>query len=176
MLTTLYYSLAIVAYLIFFIQFTISMLGGTDLDMDIDFDGDGVGDLSWGDIFSFKGIIHFFMGFAGWLSLMSYTSTVSWYDYLIAITLGILFVIILFYVGVALLKLKHEPVGQTSEDFIGHKGVITIVCKDEPNAYYITVPDFGGQDIKVYSSTPTSYKLGDEVMISNADSVKYYIS
>ena len=57
MLTTIYYSLAIAAYSIFLIQFIIAVTGGSDLDMDIAFDGDGVGDLSCGDIFSFKGII-----------------------------------------------------------------------------------------------------------------------
>ena len=75
MLTTIYYSLAILAYSIFLTQFVISMLGGSDMDTDIDFDGDGFGELSWSDIFSFKGIIHFLMGFAGWLSLRSMNFT-----------------------------------------------------------------------------------------------------
>lgn len=172
MLTTIYYSLAIVAYSIFLIQFIISVCGCTDLDMDIDFDGDGISDMSWGDIFSFKGIIHFLMGFAGWLSLISYTGTVVWYDYLIAIALGIVFVVVLMYVGLLLLRLKHEPVGQTTQDYLGHKGVISIVS-DEENAYYVTMQDFGGYELKVYSNE--KYKLGDEVIINSYTDGKYFI-
>ena len=172
MLTTIYYSLAIVAYSIFLIQFIISVCGGTDIDMDIDFDGDGIGDMSWGDIFSFKGIIHFLMGFAGWLSLISYTGTVVWYDYLIAIALGIVFVVVLMYVGLLLLRLKHEPAGQTTQDYLGHKGVISIVS-DEENAYYVTMQDFGGYELKVYSNE--KYKLGDEVIINSYTDGKYFI-
>jgi len=174
MLTTIYYSLAIIAYSIFLIQFFIAMFGGTDFDTDIDFDGDGFGDLSWGDILSFKGIIHFLMGFAGWLSLVSYNGTLVWYDYLIAIVLGIAFTVILFYIGILLLKLRHEPVGQTPEDFIGHKGVVSIVCTDEENAYYVNIPDFNGQEIKVYSLNE-KHKLGDEVIIISADNGKFYV-
>ena len=173
MLTTFYYSLAIAAYSIFLIQFIISMCGGTDLDTDIDFDGDGFSDLSWGDIFSFKGIIHFLMGFAGWLSLSSYTGTVAWYDYFIAFALGIVFVIVLMYVGILLLRLKHEPTGQTAQDYLGHKGIVTIVSEEE-NVYYIAMQDFCGYELKVYS-TGDKYKLGDEVIINSFNDGKYYI-
>lgn len=174
MLTSIYYSLAIVAYSIFLIQFIISMCGGTDLDMDIDFDGDGFGDLSWGDIFSFKGIIHFLMGFAGWLSLTSYNGTIAWYDYLIAIALGIGFVIGLMYLGLLLLKLKHEPSGQTPQDYLGHKGIVTIVSEEE-NAYYVTMQDFCGYELKAYSIDGNKYKTGDEVIINSFNDGKYYI-
>lgn len=174
MLTTIYYSLAIIAYSIFLVQFIMAMCGGTDLDMDIDFDGDGIGDLSWGDIFSFKGLIHFLMGFAGWLSLSSLNGGIAWYDYLIAIALGLVFVIVLFYVGMLLLKLKHEPTGETAKDFIGHTGVVTIVCDDDQYAYYVSMPDFGGQEIKVYSYK-YRYDLGDKIKISSYENGKYFV-
>lgn len=174
MVTTIYYSLAIAAYSIFLIQFLISFFGGTDVDTDIDFDGDGVGDINWSDIFSFKGIIHFLMGFAGWLSLMEYTSYVAWYDYAIALGLGIAFVVILLFVSKALLKLKHEPTGQTAQDFVGHKAVITII-DSEDESYYASVPDFGGQEIKVYSTMKYDLNIGDEITIDSYDGKKYYI-
>lgn len=174
MLTTLYYSLAIAAYSIFLIQFLVAVLGGSDLDMDIDFDGDGVGDLSWGDIFSFKGVIHFLMGFAGWLSLTSYTSTVVWYDYLIALAFGIVFVLALFYLGLLLLKLKQEPTGEKSKDFVGAKGTITIVCKDEPGYYYVTLFGHASTELKVRSEKH-EYNLGDEVVIQSYVNEQFYI-
>ena len=174
MLTTIYYSLAIAAYSIFLIQFIIAIAGGSDLDMDIDFDGDGVGDLSWGDIFSFKGIIHFLMGFAGWLSLTSYTGHIVWYDYLIALAFGIGFVLVLFYLGLLLLKLKQEPTGASSKDFIGQKGTITIVCSDEPNTYYVTLSGNAGTELKVHSLNE-EHKLGDEVIIQAYENEQFYI-
>lgn len=171
MITTIYYSLAIIAYSIFLIQFTMSMFGVGDTDVDLDIDGDSIGDLSWGDIFSFKGLIHFLMGCAGWLSLRSYTGNLQWFDYPIAIVLGFVFILILVMVTKALLKLKHEPTGQTEEDFIGHVGVITVVNDD--NTYYVTMPEFFGYELKAYSDR--KYKLGEEVFILKSENGKYYI-
>ena len=176
MLTTIYYSLAILAYSIFLTQFVISMLGGSDMDTDIDFDGDGFGELSWNDIFSFKGIIHFLMGFAGWLSLRSMNGiSLTIFDYVVALVLGIVFVVVLIFVGRLLLKLKHEPTGQETQDFVGHNGVVTIVCDDEEFAYYVTIPDFGGYELKVYSYSNTKHSLGDEITILTMSDGKYYI-
>lgn len=182
MLTTIYYSLAIIAYSIFLIQFIISIAGGSDLDMDIDIDGDGFSDFSWSDIFSFKGIIHFLMGFAGWLSLVAYNGgTITWFDYLVAIIFGLIFFVILFYTGILMLKLKHEPSGQTTKDFIGCAAIITIICSDEKDAYYVSIPEFGGQELKVYSLNfkdmdKKEYKLGDNVTIVSVDkNGKFYI-
>lgn len=174
MLASIYYSLAIAAYSIFLIQFCISFFGGSDIDTDIDFDGDGFGDVNWSDIFSFKGIIHFLMGFAGWLSLMEYTSYIAWYDYAIALGLGVAFVVILLFVGRALLKLKYEPTGQTAQDFVGHKAVITII-DSEDESYYASVPDFNGQEIKVFSTLKYDLNIGDEVTIASYEDGKYFI-
>jgi hypothetical protein len=71
----------------------------------------------------------------------------------------------------ALLKLKHEPTGQTEEDFIGHVGVITVVNDD--NTYYVTMPEFFGHELKAYSDR--KYKLGEEVFILKSENGKYYI-
>lgn len=168
-ITTIYYSLAIVAYGIFLLQFIMAMFGVGDTDVDMDIDGDGIGDLSWGDIFSLKGFIHFLMGFAGWMSIRSLTSNIQWFDYPIAILLGIIFILILMFVGKLLLKLKHEPTGE--DDFVGNTGIITI--KGEDNTYYVTLPDFGGFEIKVHSEK--HHNLGDKVCIMKTKDNKYYI-
>ena len=62
-----YYILGIISYGIFIVQFILSNLGFGDTDIDIDLDGDIDFDVS--DLLSFKGLIHFLMGFSGWLSL-----------------------------------------------------------------------------------------------------------
>jgi len=168
-ITTIYYSLAIIAYGIFLIQFCLAMFGVGDTDVDIDVDGDGIGDLSWGDIFSLKGFIHFLMGFAGWMSIRSLTSNIQWFDYPIAILLGVIFIVILMFVGKLLLKLKHEPSGH--DNFDGYKGIITIKCEDKQ--YYVTLPEFNGFEIKVYSEN--EHELGDEVCVMKNKDDKYYI-
>ena len=84
----IYCTIAIIVYAIFIIRFILSWFGS-----DFDFDDD----LDVGDIVSFKGLTHFLMGSTGWLSLKSIiTHNIQWWDYLIALGLGILFVIILF--------------------------------------------------------------------------------
>lgn len=174
MLTSIYYALAIAAYSIFLIQFIVSVMGGSDLDMDIDFDGDGMMDLTWGDIFSFKGLIHFLMGFAGWLSLTAYNGgTIQWYDYLIAFGIGIGFVVLLIYVGKGLMKLQHEPSGASGWDLVGHDAYISVV-PNEPDTYYVNVPDYS-QEIKVVSRSGAKYKLADEVVILSYEDGKYFI-
>ena len=60
-----YYILGIISYGIFIIQFILSNLGISDTDLDVDFDGNV--DFSVSDLLSFKGLIHFAMGFSGWL-------------------------------------------------------------------------------------------------------------
>ena len=177
MLTSIYYSLAIAAYSIFLIQFLIAMFGGSDLDTDIDFDGDGAMDLTWGDIFSFKGLIHFLMGFAGWLSLTAARGVaISWYDYLIALAIGIGFVFMLVFLGKLLMKLRQENTGVSGWDFVGHDGYITVVCSDEPYTYYVMLKDLSSQEIKVYSRCEKKYKLADEVTITCYENGKYFIN
>ena len=189
MMTDIYYALAIVAYSIFLVQFLLSLFGAeydSDINTDIDIDTDS-GDnshfgMSWSDIFSFKGVIHFLMGFAGWISLAQYTRDVVWYDYIIAIVLGFSFIFILLMVGKMLYKLRHEPEGKQPIDFLGASGTISIIVnnglknKDGFYSYYIilTGEEFNGQDLLVYSKS-SEYELGDVVTIDEINNGKYYI-
>lgn len=65
-MSDVYYIIGGVAYGIFILQFIISWVAG-ELDVDVDFDGDA--DFDIGDVVSFKGLIHFLMGFGGWTSI-----------------------------------------------------------------------------------------------------------
>ena len=77
-----YYVLGIISYSIFIVQFILSNLGFGDTDIDIDLDGDADFDVS--DLLSFKGLIHFLMGFSGWLML---SGTVNVFTIVIAVIL-----------------------------------------------------------------------------------------
>ena len=62
---SVYFGLALFSTGIFIVQFILSFfIGELDLDTDIDLDGDGVDDFSIGDLISFKGLIHFLIGFS----------------------------------------------------------------------------------------------------------------
>lgn len=62
----------------------------TDSDFDVDFDGE----LTIGDVFSFKGLVHFIFGTS--LTLTVFDNT-KWITILVAILVGVLFVYGLFY-------------------------------------------------------------------------------
>lgn len=117
----MYYLLAAVSYGIFLVQFILSWFGGdTDLDGELD--------MNVSDIVSFKGLIHFIMGASGWLCVkQSVSHSVEWYDYLIALVCGILFVVILYYLYKFCLKLQHQVIPEEGEALIGRGFTISIV-------------------------------------------------
>lgn len=90
----LYYILGGIAYGIFILQFIISWVAG-EFDVDVDFDGDADFDVS--DVVSFKGFIHFLMGFGGWTSIKQLLGyEVTWIDWLIGFFIGLVFVCIIY--------------------------------------------------------------------------------
>lgn len=169
----IYLATAII-YGIFIIRFILSWVGG-DFDLDMDADGD----VDLGDIVSFKGATHFLMGFFGWLSAKSYTThNVMWYDYLIAFALGIIFVIILYYVYKFLMKLENKPKVLSGKDFIGSTAkvylVLPIIDADTLFKYVITV-DNGIGTVEVPAKSRESYKTGDSVVIKDYVNAYYII-
>jgi len=155
---TWYYTLTGIAYAIFLIQFLLSMLGA-DTDVDLDFDADGTADLGWSDIFSFKGLIHFLMGFGGWLSLMGYNrGSLVWYDYIIAVALGVGFFMSLYYLGKGMLKLESHPSELTGTDLIGQQAKVTVISG---GYYYICLPDAR----EFLAQSGKQFNVGDTVQI-----------
>ena len=157
-----YHWLAIISFAIFFIKLLLSWMA-QDIDIDADFDADP--DFSLGEVVSFKGIIHFLMGFSGWLCLSGPSVT----NYIIAAAIGILLMFGLFFLYQQILKLDHIPTEVTN--FIGKSGVITVTYN---NHYYVEIRlDNGTQEVEVYSDTP--HKNGDMVTISEFKNDKYFI-
>ena len=131
----IYYTIAAIVYGIFIIRFILSWIGG-DFNVETDVD--------ISDVVSFKGFTHFLMGFTGWLSVKSFTThDVMWYDYLIAFILGVIFVIILYYVYKFLMKLENKPQILSGKDFIGSTAkvylVVSTIDADTLFKYIITV-------------------------------------
>ena len=78
---------ALVATGIFLLQFVISVFFG-DLDMDVD--GDANADFDLGSLFSFKGLVHFLIGF-GWTRVLFDGDT--WQMYALAVLVGAVFML-----------------------------------------------------------------------------------
>ena len=168
MIEQIYYAVALTVYSIFIIRFILSWIGADfDIDADIDI----------GDVVSFKGLTHFLMGFSGWLSVKSYiTHNVMWYDYLIALILGVIFVILLYFVYKFLISLETKPQILFGKQLIGKTGKIYVILEPEDSIkkYIITVGNgLGTQEYPAKSNN--SYKLGDEVVISDYVNAYYII-
>lgn len=168
MIEQVYYAIALIVYSIFIIRFILSWIGADfDIDADVDI----------GDVVSFKGLTHFLMGFSGWLSVKSYiTHNVMWYDYIIALILGIIFVILLYFVYKFLISLETKPQILSGKQLIGKTGKIYIILEPEDSIkkYIITVGNgLGTQEYPAKSNN--SYKLGDEVVISDYVNAYYII-
>ena len=168
MMEQIYYAVALTVYSIFIIRFILSWIGADfDIDADVDI----------GDVVSFKGLTHFLMGFSGWLSVKSYiTHNVMWYDYLIALILGVIFVILLYFVYKLLISLETKPQILFGKQLIGKTWKIYIILEPEDSIkkYIITVGNgLGTQEYPAKSNN--SYKLGDEVVISDYVNAYYII-
>ena len=168
MIEQIYYAVALTVYSIFIIRFILSWVGADfDIDADVDI----------GVVVSFKGLTHFLMGFSGWLSVKSYiTHNVMWYDYLIALILGIIFVILLYFVYKLLISLETKPQILFGKQLIGKTGKIYVILEPEDSIkkYIITVGNgLGTQEYPAKSNN--SYKLGDEVVISDYVNAYYII-
>ena len=168
MIEQIYYAVALTVYSIFIIRFILSWIGADfDIDADIDIS----------DVVSFKGLTHFLMGFSGWLSVKSYiTHNVMWYDYLIALILGVIFVILLYFVYKLLISLETKPQILSGKQLIGKTGKIYVILEPEDSIkkYIITVGNgLGTQEYPAKSNN--SYKLGDEVVISDYVNAYYII-
>ena len=166
----IYYTIAAIVYGIFIIRFILSWIGG-DFDIETDVD--------MSDVVSFKGFTHFLMGFTGWLSVKSFTThNVMWYDYLIAFILGVIFVIILYYVYKFLMKLENKPQILSGKDFIGSTAkvylVVSTIDADTLFKYIITVNNSIGT-IEVPAKSREYYKIGDSVVIKDYVNAYYII-
>lgn len=165
------YGITAIIYAIFFIRFILSWVGG-DFELDID-----DVDLDLGDIVSFKGATHFLMGFFSWLSTKLLTThSIQWYDYIFAFILGLIFVMILFYVYKLMLKLESNPTILKEKDLIGTSSKIYLVSKKkygEDYHYLITVEGSTGT-FEVPAKSIDLYSIGDMVQIKDYNG-SYYI-
>ena len=166
----IYYGFTIIIYGIFIIRFILSWIGG-DFGLDTD------ADVDLGDVVSFKGATHFLMGFFGWLSTkLLMTHSLEWYDYLIGFILGIIFVIILFYVYKFMMKLESMPILLTGKDLIGRPAKIYLHCGKDGELYkYIVVVSTGVGTTELPARSFRYYNINDSTTITDYKDAYYSI-
>ena len=168
----IYYGITIVIYGIFILRFILSWIGG-DFELDAD------ADIDLGDVVTFKGATHFLMGFFGWLSTKLLTThSIQWYDYLIGFILGVIFVIILFYVYKFMMKLESKPTILFGKDLIGYQGTVYLKEYEDLDTgwhhYTITVNN-GGGTVELSAISSKNFRIGDSITIIDFDNSYYLI-
>ena len=155
-----YTILFITVMCLFIVKLGISLFAG-DIDLDVDFDGDSDCDSS--GAFSFKGLLHFLVGFSGYLFARAHSETVSivngkvqfsFADFAWAIIIGIIVMIALFYAYKLAMKANNES--KDPEDIIDNsKGVIYINLGN--GQYSVQVHTLAG------TTNVTAFYSGDEL-------------
>lgn len=171
-----YFLAALVSTGIFLLQFILSVFVGS-MDTDVDVNADGNADLDMSSVLSFKGLIHFCMGFGWFMFLCKPPYTVL--QYAGAFLSGVLFVFILAWIYKLCYKLKQENKPEQGEDLIGRKCEIYSRCKDpekKGNDYVVYIAINGAQrELAVKSSKGKKYQEGNILTLKDYKDGIYYI-
>lgn len=165
-----YYILGIISYSIFLIQFGLSFVGGdTELDVDLD----GATDFCISDLVSFKGLIHFLMGFSGWLMV---TRSVSILSIIFAICVGICFVLVLYFVYKLILRLQYIPERKSGLELVGSTVTIYLTLEHISNKHCICIIQNGGIPEELTCIAASPVRTSDKRVILDYKNNIYYIS
>jgi hypothetical protein len=168
----IYYGVAVLVYGVFIVRFILSWVGG---DFDIDADAD----IDLSDVVSFKGATHFLMGVSGWLSVKSYmTHNIEWYDYIAAVALGLIFVVVLYFVYKFMMSLEKKAQVLTGKQLVGKDAKIYLTTGydsiDDMCKYIITVDNNVGT-MEYPAKSKSVHNVGDSVTISDYENAYYII-
>lgn len=96
-----FWLIAIVSTGVFVVQFILSIFFG---DIDVDIDGDATADTDVSSLVSFKGLVHFGIGFGWMMVLRGGEATLK--NILVAVVTGLVFVFVLWRMYVLVLRLQ----------------------------------------------------------------------
>lgn len=161
-----YFILGIISYGIFIIKFILSLFS-SEIDGDVDIDSDGDMDFKVSDLLSFKGLIHFAMGFSGYLIA---TDSITTINIIVGILIGIVFMVILYFVYRELTKLSYEPSIKEKENLIGEK--VTILFPLSNDFYNCRLDDYRELKCKCCEKK----NVGDILTIKSYHNNIYYIN
>lgn len=165
-----YYILGIISYSIFIVQFCLSFVGG-ETELDVDFDGDM--DFSFSDLISFKGLIHFLMGFSGWLMV---TREINFFTILIACVIGFFFVLVLYFIYKLAMEFQCTPTKKSGVELIGNIVHIYLTLESISDEHCICTIYNGGVTEEINCIAASPVKIGDVRIILDYKNGIYYIS
>lgn len=168
--TDIFLLMALVSTGIFLLQFVISVFFG---DIDVDVDGDANTDFDLGSLLSFKGLIHFLMGF-GWTKVVFADNV--WTTYLGAVMVGLVFVLCLSYLYVLAFKLQNLRQPERPGALKGRRGRIYI--NEGDGRYTICIERDGAfRELDVVSlSGNAHYVTNETVTVEKYENNIYYIA
>lgn len=161
-----YYILGIISYGIFLVQFVLSFILG-DFDIDVDFDGNS--DFDSSSILSFKGLIHFLMGFSGWLMLIGKVTLIH---IIIGILFGIVFIVLLYYIYKLCMKFNSQRTINEGKSLIGKSVQVLYIIDSQICVCSI---ENGGITQEITCINNTSVKPGQSWIITEYKNGCYYI-
>ncbi len=164
-LLQVFWVIALVASIVFVIQFVLTLVGMDHSDIDVDFDGDGTMDLGDGmNLFTIKNLFGFFVGF-GWAGVCLYDSISS--DFVrifIALVVGVLFVMMFVVIYKQTRKMDRNGAFDIND------------CVGKTASVYLRIPAGGEGKGKVQISINGSVQeidaLTDEDAIPSGQNVK----
>lgn len=163
MVNTIFLGIALVASAIFLIQFFMSIFFG-DIDTDTDLDAD------LGSVVSFKGLTHFCIGF-GWYMYIAKSTEIS--TFLIGITIGLVFVFMLWFLYKKAYQLQKENKPEKTEALVGRECTI---YAHTGNRYIVQVAQNGAlREVEVRSLEGKTYQTGDRTVVCKVESGTIYI-
>lgn len=163
MTSTVFLIVAIVATAVFLFQFILSIFFG-DLDADTNLETD------LNSVFSFKGLAHFCIGM-GWFMYLSQKSDIT--TYAIGVSVGIVFVLVLWFLYKKAYQLQKENKPEKLEALVGRE--CTIYFSND-NRYVVQMAVNGTlREMDVRSLSDKVYRTGDKATICKIDSGTLYI-
>lgn len=166
---TLFLIIALVSSGVFLVQFIVSQFFG---DVDVDVDGSGDTDTDMGSVFSFKGLIHFLIGF-GWTKVLFVGH--SWQSYAGAVAVGLVFVFVLFYIYLLAFRLQKLRTPEKGSQLVGREGRIYINIGDGRYTLFIERDGSKRQLDVVSLSGKLDYATNETVTVSSYADNTYYI-
>lgn len=140
------------------ILFAVQVLMSFFIDLDVDFDFDSSVGVS--DFLSFKGGLHFLLGFS-WMGVLNGISTKS--EILFAVAVGIVFVLVLAFVYHKIYSLAQEKAFQNPDDL---KGLVCELITFYNGTGTVSV-DFDGRRSTMNVLSQQPLKSGDLVKVTD---------
>ena len=168
-----YYILFFIVLAIFLFKTIVSLIAG---DIDVDFDLDGDIDFDISSMFSFKGILHFLLGFSSYLSLIGYfysNTKIIFVDYAIAIIVGFAFMIGLYYLYKLMMKFNH--INHDNPDFSGMDCTVLTNLGNGSYVVMINTPQGSFKKTMNHMNNNKDISVGSQLRIAKDMSNNEYI-